>query len=508
MEEESSPPPVGGGADRGRHIVRGLGSLTIQSVLSAFLGFVLTASLLRFLPQIGYGAYSGLTVTVGIAGAIAGFGLNAAAVRHLAPAPTDEKGPGWGAAKAALYLTIVLAAVVSLVLAAVSPYLAEYFLKSSTWSWVFYLGALYLFTSTVAGPVQALLQGMRRYSLLAKVLLGSRFVAVSVAVVGVALYHSLAIAVVSLIVFSLLIVLSALPFVLTPLRRADPRPYYSTVMRYAAPLGLAGLVGAVAGNADIVVVGGYLSPNSLAIYNGTVVISSVLSAFFVSPLVTALFAETSFSSESEEEVRLGTSLAIRFSIITLLPASLFAAAMAPQLFNLFSGGGAYIAGIPYLEIITVFYVFTAVQTVATSIMQGVSRTRQVLIVGAITALGEVALSASLVPGFGLAGAAYSRVSMFVVGCGLSLFFIRRYLPRPVDYRFLAKALLASIIPALIVYVQTALVSNRVITIVPYTLLGLAVFAVCARLLRLLSDEDKSYLSHLLPAWLQWITKLV
>jgi O-antigen/teichoic acid export membrane protein len=75
MEEQSSPPPVGRGAERGRHIIRGLGFLTIQSVLNAFLGFVLTASLLRFLPQIGYGAYSGLTVTVGIAGVIAAFGL-------------------------------------------------------------------------------------------------------------------------------------------------------------------------------------------------------------------------------------------------------------------------------------------------------------------------------------------------------------------------------------------------------------------------------------------------
>ena len=35
MREDRSPPQ----ADRGRHVVRGIGSLTIQSVLNAVLGF-------------------------------------------------------------------------------------------------------------------------------------------------------------------------------------------------------------------------------------------------------------------------------------------------------------------------------------------------------------------------------------------------------------------------------------------------------------------------------------
>jgi O-antigen/teichoic acid export membrane protein len=501
-------PKEGGDAERGKNIVRGVGSLTVQSAISAFLGFVLLASLVRFLPQASYGAYASVQVTVGIAGVVSGFGLSSAVVRFLAPSASELAGPGWGAAKAALYLTVALSAVISLVLVAVAPYLSSYFTKGPSLAWAFYLGAAWNFTTSTAAPITAILQGIRRYALLAKVLLGSRFIAVAIAVVGVAIFQSLAIAIASQVAYALLIFLAALPVVWGPLRRADPRPHYRVVMKYAYLLGVAGVVSVVASNADIVVVGGYLSLGSLALYNAAVQISSVLSAFFVFPLVTALFAETSLSPESEDEVRIGTSLAIRFSLVTLLPASLFATAMAPQLFDLFSGGGTYSQGIPYLQLIALFYVFTAIQTIGVSIMQGIGRTRQVLVVGAVTALGEVALSALLVPSLGLAGAAYSRVAMFVLGCGLSLYFIRRYFPRPINYRFFAKALVGSAVPSAIVYFLTTMISNRIVTILPYTLLGVALFVGCAKLLRILTSEDKSYLAHLLPTGLRWVTELL
>ena len=499
---------TGGRSDRGRNIVRGLGSLTVQSALGAVLGFVLFFSLVRFLPQAMYGTYAAVQVTVGIAGTFAGFGLSSAVVRYLAPGSSGKSGEGWGQAKAALLLVVALSGAASAALVGLAPYLSVYFSKSPSSAWVFDLGGLWLFATALAAPMQSLLQGMRRYGMLAKVLLVSRLIAVAVAVVGVALYQSLAVALVSQGLYGALIVFSILPLVLGPLRKADPRPHFRTVTRYAFPLGLAGIVSMVAGSADIVVVGGYLNSEALAVYSATVTISGVLSAFFITPLVTALFAESSLSSESREELRLGTDLSIRFLLLTLLPASLFAAAMSTQLFDLFSGGGAYAQGIPYLQLITLMYAFTGVQSVVAYILQGVSRTRQVLVIGAVTAVGEVVLSASLVPGFGLAGAAYSRVAMFVVGCALSLYFIRDYLPEPFDFRFLFKSLLASAVPAAAVYLASEAVSSRVVTIVPYTLLGLVLFALCAKALKLISAEDKSYLGHLLPGSLRWLVGLL
>jgi O-antigen/teichoic acid export membrane protein len=494
-------------AERSRNIVRGLGSLTAYSAISAILGFVQFTVLVRFLPRATYGAYSSVQVSVGIASVIAGVGLGSAVVRYLAPS-SGATGSGWGPAKAATLLTLAFSGLVSAGFVLAAPYLSDYFLKSPSGAWVFYLGALWVLTSAIDNPVLAMLQGMRSYTRYAAILLGSRVVSVAVAVAGVVLYRSLAIALASLSLYAALATLAALPPVLGPLRKATARGSYAMVLRYGLPLGIAGIVSAIAGNADIIVVGGYLNPGSLAVYNATVTISGVLSSFFVVPLVTALFAETSFSAKKTEEVSAGAGLAIRFLMVTLLPASLFAAALAPQLFSLFSGGGGYSQGIPYLELITLFYVFYGVQTMGIYILQGVGRTRQVLAVGGVTAVGEVILSASLVPGLGLEGAAFSRVAMFLVGCVLSLYYIRQYLSRPVDYRFFGKVILAAALPAVAVYVPTLEISSRVLTLVPYSFLGLVVFVGCAKGLRLLSPGDKSYLAHLLPGSLKWVLRLI
>jgi O-antigen/teichoic acid export membrane protein len=494
-------------ANRGRNIVRGLGSLTLYSALSAILGFIQFTVLVRFLAQPIYGAYAAVQVSAGIASVVAGVGLASAVVRYLAPS-SGSTGSGWGPAKAATYLTLGFAGVASLLFAGAGPYLSDYFLKSPSDAWVFYLGALWVFTTAIDNPVLAILQAMRRYHRYSALLIISKFVSVSAVVVGVILYQSLAIAVISNALYAALATFAALPSVIGPLRRASAKGNYMTVLRYGFPLGLAGIVSVVASNADIVVVGGYLSPSDLAVYNATVTISGVLSSFFVVPLVTALFAETSFSAARREEVAKGTGLAVRFVMVTLLPASFFAAALAPQLFGLFSGKEAYAQGIPYLELITLFYAFYAVQTLAIYVLQGISRTRQVLIVGALTAIGEVVLSASLVPLLGLEGAAFSRVAIFAAGSILSLYFIRDHLLGPPNYRFMGKAFVSAVIPAVGVYLPSVLISDRVLTLIPYTALGLALFVVCAKLLGLLSQEDKTYLSHLLPSELHWILRLL
>ena len=494
--------------NRTANIVRGIGYLSIQGVVSALLGFVLLAALLRFLAPIDYGAYSAAQVTVGLAAGVSNFGISSAAVKFLAPEAMKEGGAGWGAAKASLALTTVFSGVASLVLLAAAHNYSNYFHKRPSYARAFDLGALWLFATSMSALLMGVLQGMRRYKLLSEVVVGSRLAAVAVAAVALVLYQSLQAALLSWALFGALVSLAVVFVVRKPLTGAKAKPYYGAVWRYAAPLGVAGVVTAVAGNADIVVVGGYLNPGSLGIYNATVVISGVVSFLLVAPLTTALFAETSFSSGREDEVRQGTSVALRFATIAVLPTSLFAAAMAPQLIGLFSGGGTYNQGIPYLQVITLFYVFTAIQVIAFSILQGVGKTRQVLIVGALTAIGETALSASLVPGLGLAGAAYSRVAMFVAGCALSLYFIRGYLRKGVNYSFFARALVTSAAPALGVYALSELVSDRVITLVPYTLLGVAVFLGSARILRLFTPDDRTYLSHLLPARLQWVLRLI
>ena len=155
---------------------------------------------------------------------------------------------------------------------------------------------------------------------------------------------------------------------------------YAVILKYASPLGTAAIITVIASSADLVVVGGYLNSVSLGVYNAAVIISSILGALFVAPLTTALLPEIS-SSNSESDISNGLRLAFRFTVLLVLPASMLVAALSNQLIEFFSGGGAYLAGSFSLELIALFYLFVALQTILVVLFMAIGKTVHAMIGG-------------------------------------------------------------------------------------------------------------------------------
>jgi hypothetical protein len=114
---------------------------------------------------------------------------------------------------------------------------------------------------------------------------------------------------------------------------------------------------------------------------------------------------------------------------------------------------------------------------------------------------------SPLPGYGLVGAAASRVTVMIVGAALAAYFTRNYLRGFKDYLFLAKALLSSAVPAVVVFGLSTLVSSRTITLLPYALIGIVLFLGCARGVKLVSPEDKAFLNQSMPSQIRWASRL-
>ena len=186
----------------------------------------------------------------------------------------------------------------------------------------------------------------------------------------------------------------------------------------------------------------------------------------------------------------------------LLPVSLFVGAISNQLISLFSGGGNYLQGTLSLEIIAAAFIFVGVQNMGYSILQALGRTGQALIVGAVMAISDLSLSLLLVPSFGISGATASKVLVAVIGMVLTIYFIRMHV-RSLDSRvFYTKAFVSALIPSLVIFVLSTLISNRGITLIPYALIWAALFLACAKILRIFTDEDRSFIAHLVPSRLQ------
>jgi O-antigen/teichoic acid export membrane protein len=488
---------------RTRNIVQGMGSLTAQYLGTSILGLIFQISLLRLLSPTQYGVYAGISVAIGIALTFASLGLNQAVARYLAFLQQQDEAKSWVAARKILYLTLALTIVVTAAYSFLAPNLSLYFTKSKEWTDVFLLSGLWLLLSPVGAVCQGIVQGLRRYTLLAKMLFLSKLSMVVFASVVLFFYRSVDIAIFAWVINGSIIIAWTMGITSGKITQSKGEFEYSTVLRYSYPLGIAGIITIISTSADIVVVGGYLDPISLGVYNAAVTISTILTLVFVSPLITALLPELS-SSSSEDKISYGVKLSFRFLLLIALPASLLVTSLSKQLIDLFTGGGEYLRGAPSLELIAIFYLFLAIETILIVVFQATGKTINAMIIGIVSAACDIGVSVALVPHLGLLGAATAKASVGIVGAILGFYLARRYLGMLDNMGFYVKAGVSAVIPFVVTFILSSYVSARVISLVPYTIVFALLFLACVKLLKLLSPEDKVLISHALPNFLQGV----
>jgi O-antigen/teichoic acid export membrane protein len=490
--------PHDSGEDRAKNIAKGVGSLTVQNLATSLVGFFFLAVILRLLPPVQYDVYSAIIVSTGIAVMFATFGLNQAVARYLALLRGQDEQKAWAVTRRIIRLAFALSMIVSLAYGALAPYLSIYFTKSSSWTGAFLLSGLFLFLYSFSNVTQGIIQGLKQYVLLAKILLISRIVMLVLTITGLFLYANVVVTIIAWIIyFGITIgwILALAPR--SVFGTSGETLSYSIILKYCSPLAVASIVGVVASTADIVVVGGYLNPNSLGVYNAAVTISNTLSAVMVTPLTTAFLPEIS-SSRSEGDISNGLRLALRFVVLVVLPGSLFVATVPAQLISLFSGRIGYLAGSLSLELIAGFYGFLALQLVVLVLFQATGKTSYVMLVGLLTAILDIGVSVFLVPELGLLGAACAKISVAVVGSIIAINLAKKYL-RNLDNRgFYLKGVVTSTVPFLFTLVLSHFISARPITLLLYGGVFFAIFLICLKAFGLLTQEDRDFLVHVLP----------
>jgi O-antigen/teichoic acid export membrane protein len=248
------------------------------------------------------------------------------------------------------------------------------------------------------------------------------------------------------------------------------------------------------------VVGGLLNETRLGAYNLAISITGGLGAILFSPLNTAFFPETSSSVGDTKQLSTGLRLAFRYSLLALVPVSFAVAGLSKQFINLFSGGGSsYLAANLPLQLMACFFLFIAMQGIPTSLLLSTGRTTQVMLIGIVTVVVDLALSLSLVPSFGLLGATTSRILVDIAGFLMAVYLIRNYLAGVADIGFYAKVFAMSFIMLAVLYSLSAFVSDGLVTLIPYALIAGAILFLCVRGFGLLTEEDKRYLEHFMPS---------
>jgi stage V sporulation protein B len=506
LPEEHDPQTgerIGMTSEREKNIVHGVRSLTIQNIVNSVLGFFFLALLLRLLSPSDYGLYSAVCLATGIGSTVAVFGLQSAATRFVAFVGHDESGSRV-ISRSILALSLILASAATLVFVLLSPTLSLYFTKSASSAWVFAASGAWLFSSTISAIFQGLIQGMRKYQSLARILVSANLAVVGLTVLGLLEFHSVIVPIIAWVIYGGVICVWSLAItrrrLLLPSPEATEGRTFKRVLRYSIPLGIAGIVTVATGAADPLVVGGLLSQTQLGAYYAAIAISGGLGVVLFTPLNTAFFPETSSSSRDPTRLTSGLRLAFRYTAIALIPVSFALAGLSRQMISLFSGGGSsYLSANLSLQLMSAFFLFVAMQGILTSLMLSTGKTIQAMLIGIVTVVLDLALSLLLVPIFGLPGAATSRVLVDIAGFLMAVYLTKNYLAGVADVGFYAKVFATSFIMLAVLLSLSTFVSDRTMTLIPYSLIGGTILLLCVRGFGLLTEEDKRYLEHFMPS---------
>jgi O-antigen/teichoic acid export membrane protein len=485
---------------RTRNVSRGLGSLAIQNVITSILAFVFLAVLLRLTSPTDYTAYSSVLVSIGVGVTVSTFALQFAAARYIAMYSVEDEKKAWAYAKSIFLLSLIFSLAATIVFELISPELSMYFMKSTQCTFLFELGGIWLFGYSFSSVLQGIIQGMKKYSLLAKMLTISRVAMLGFAIGTLEITHNVDFAIISWILYYLILILWPAQKIYRYLFQGFENNYYSEVMRYSYPLAIATILGIVSSSGDSIVIGGYT--NYLGAYNTAILISSTLSLVLVSPIITTLLPEAAFSYGKNLEASNVLRLGIRFLILGLLPVSLFMAALSKQLLLVFSGSGSYLSAQGALEVISATYLLFGMQSIIYSFLQAIGKTTEALIAGITAAATDVGLSILFIPSLGMIGAAASRTLEALVGMSVSLYFVSVYLKDLDAGIFYAKGIISSGIPSLGVFLLSTYLNDSPITLILYSLIWIFGFLICIKATKILTKEDRTFIAHVLPLQLQ------
>lgn len=242
-EDGGSRPAAGAASFGARHIAAGIRSLTVQNLVNSLLGFVFLTTLLRYLSPSDYGLYSSALLVTGIGSSVAFFGLQSAATRFVAFLSLSER-EARAVSRSIVVLSLVFTSAATIVFVLLAPTLSLYFTRSTASAWVFAASGVWLFSNTISGILQGLVQGMKEYGSLARVLLWSNLVTVALTVVGLLAFHSVIVPIVAWGFYGALTSVWFLTITRKDQLLSNPSRIggrtLRKVLRYSLPLGIAG----------------------------------------------------------------------------------------------------------------------------------------------------------------------------------------------------------------------------------------------------------------------------
>ena len=476
---------AGDGASDGGRVLDGLSTVASGAglvfggrVVKLLLAFGLQVFMARVLGPTSYGGVVLATAVASMAGLVSNLGLTAGISRHL-PYYEDDPQKARGVVKQSAQLGLVAGLSMSVALVLAAPFIAERVFDDPELTVLFRISALtipvnFLTTLAIEGA-----RGMRDAGthVVVKQLLDPVVRAAFVGVLVFAGFGALG-AVSGLLLAStvsaLVAVVLAYRTLSVPVRGPTER-MHGELLTFGLPLLLAAGMDFVIVNTDTFLIGVFLEPENVAVYNAVFQLQDAGLLFFypITFLLPPVLTRAMKQGDRREAART-YQVASKWLVLLTTPV-FFLLALFPEVVIGLTFGGEYVGGAPSLRVLMLPVLVTVLLSANSAALVALGHSRINMTVNTAAALLNVALNVLLIPRVGIVGAAAaSACAMMLRDVVYSTVLYRREALHPFSV-----ALLRPFVGSLVVAGVGYAVVTRLLPITPtsVTALGLAFLAV-------------------------------
>jgi O-antigen/teichoic acid export membrane protein len=471
-----------------KKFVKHVGLVGIAEIAVAIGGLIFIPLLTKTLGAYGYGLYQQMLVTIGILSPLASFGLNNALVRFLPAmkAKKDKQNIFFSILSFKLVTSIIIASLLFIF----SETISKAFFDGETYivllTGIIFLIAgsnilgLFYFRSTRQFKIYVILRVLDSYS---KIALAYYMIVTGRGIFGVIFSYFVVttfFALISLLLVALQIGISLPKF-----------KHMKTWFKYGIPLIPTGLSLWIITFSDRYVISYVLGISFVGIYSAAYMIGFSfymlieLINFVLVPTASKLYDEGEFS-----EVQEYLSYVLKFFLLIAIPAVVGLTIFSREILALVTTPAIAEVAWKVLPIIATCTLLAGIGDIFDKTLRLKKKTTKIGIVITAAAIINLLLNFTLIPEFGILGAAIATIIAYGLSASLMIFFSTREFKFKVDTKTIIKIVLASAVMALIGFLWNPV---TVISLVLCILACIAAYFLILYLLRVFSLKEVKFL---------------
>ncbi len=455
---------------------------------------ILTLPLLtRALGAGNYGIWAQSNATISMVLLIVGLGLPFAMLRLL-PAQTD-KAAIRDDVYSALSLSFLAASVITVIMFIFADSIARTFFDGATQ--VVRLTALAILLTSPLHIYLSFFRAFRHMKTYSVLLVAEAYGQVIIIACLVLNGYGLVAIFLSLVAMKAMLFLFLLVYAARRIGIARPRfTRTAEYFRFALPALPSLLSWWVVNTSDRYVIGAYLGTASVGSYSAAYNIANIM-VLVITALSLVLTPALSLLSDQQRRTELAVHLSysLKYFLMLAIPFVVGAAVMAKPLLTLFSTPDIASRANVVLPLVALSVLVYGVYVIVGNVLLLTRRTALLGFIWLAAAALNLGLNILLVPRLGINAAALTTLIAYALVLGVTSHRAFRDVPFPIDWRFIAKSLVASGLMAAVVAVMRPETRPETVGTV---LVGIVVYALCVLLLKAVRKDEISFFRNLLP----------